>query len=210
MVIIVGHTRYLAAKKLKLKEVPVHIAKELTENEAKAYRIADNKTAEISSWDYDKLNSEIDEAIAGTTDDFELRNMKIDNGGVDLDSLDDIVSDEGQTQTKRYLKISVTDESKRNFIFKEICKIALKLELEVKFKGKVVLFFNDVMDNPRNDMRDEFVHVNRPIYLANPIEPEIAVQSVINFNVIDAVQMNQSWTIGKKLVAKKRRNRTIV
>ena len=210
MVIIVGHTRYLAAKKLKLKEVPVHIAKELTENEAKAYRIADNKTAEISSWDYDKLNSEIDEAIAGTTDDFELRNMKIDNGGVDLDSLDDIVSDEGQTQTKRYLKISVTDESKRNFIFKEICKIALKLELEVKFKGKVVLFFNDVMDNPRNDMRDEFVHVNRPIYLANPIEPEIAAQSIINFNVIDAVQMNQSWTIGKKLVAKKRRNRTIV
>lgn len=43
MVIIVGHTRYLAAKKLKLKEVPVHVAKELTENEAKAYRIADTK-----------------------------------------------------------------------------------------------------------------------------------------------------------------------
>lgn len=132
MVIIVGHTRYLAAKKLKLQEVPVHIAKELTENEAKAYRIADNKTAEISSWDYDKLNNEIDEAIAGTADDFGLRNMKVDNGGVDLDSLDEIVSDEEQTQTKRYLKISVTDESKRNFIFKEICKIALKLELEVK------------------------------------------------------------------------------
>ena len=71
------------------------------------------------------------------------------------------------------------------------------------FKGKVVLFFNDVMVNPRNDMRDEFVHVKRPIYLANPIEPEIAVQSVINFNVIDAVQMNQSWTIGKKLAERK-------
>ena len=132
MVIIVGHTRYLAAKKLKLKEVPVHIAKELTENEAKAYRIADNKTAEISAWDYEKLNNEIDEAISGTTDDFSLRDMKVDNGGVELDSLDEIVSDEGQTQTKRYLKVLVTDESKRNFIFKEICKIALKLELEVK------------------------------------------------------------------------------
>ena len=58
--------------------------------------------------------------------------MKVDDGGVDLDNLDDIVSDEGQTQTKRYLKVSVIDESKRNFIFKEICKIALKLELEVK------------------------------------------------------------------------------
>ena len=73
----------MAAKKLKLQKVPVHVAKELTENEAKAYRIADNKTAEISSWDYDKLNSEIDEAIAGTTDDFGLRNMKVDDGGVD-------------------------------------------------------------------------------------------------------------------------------
>lgn len=90
-----------------------------------------------------------------------------------------------------------------NFGGKQTPHVVKVIKKMNSFKGKVVLFFNDVMDNPRNDMRDEFVHVNRPIYLANPIEPEIAAQSVINFNVIDAVQMNQSWTIGKKLVERK-------
>ena len=42
-VIIVGHTRFLAAKQIGLKQVPVKVAENLDENEAKAYRIADNK-----------------------------------------------------------------------------------------------------------------------------------------------------------------------
>lgn len=54
MVIIVGHTRYLAAKRLGLKEVPVHVATDLTPEQVRAYRIADNKTGEIAEWD-DKL-----------------------------------------------------------------------------------------------------------------------------------------------------------
>lgn len=59
-VIIVGHTRYKAAKKLKLKTVPVVVA-DLTEEQARAYRIADNSTGEISTWDYDKLMQELEE-----------------------------------------------------------------------------------------------------------------------------------------------------
>ena len=43
-VIIVGHTRYKAAKLLKLKEVPVVVADQLTDDQVKAYRIADNST----------------------------------------------------------------------------------------------------------------------------------------------------------------------
>ena len=58
-VIIVGHTRYKAAKKLKLKTVPVVVA-DLTEEQAKAYRIADNSTGEIATWDYDKLMQELE------------------------------------------------------------------------------------------------------------------------------------------------------
>jgi ParB-like chromosome segregation protein Spo0J len=47
-VIIVGHTRYKAALKLGLQKIPVHIATDLTAEQAKAYRIADNKSGEIA------------------------------------------------------------------------------------------------------------------------------------------------------------------
>src|SRR5271166_2002172 len=58
-VIIVGHTRYKAALKLGLTEVPVHGAVGLTPAQARAYRIADNQTATLSSWDDDKLPLEL-------------------------------------------------------------------------------------------------------------------------------------------------------
>ena len=58
-VIIVGHTRYKAAIKLGMTEVPVHVAVGLTPAQAKAYRIADNQTAQLSGWDEDKLPLEL-------------------------------------------------------------------------------------------------------------------------------------------------------
>ena len=61
MVIIVGHTRYYAAKKLKLKKVPVLVAKDLTPAQAKAYRIADNRTSEESTWDEELLKLELED-----------------------------------------------------------------------------------------------------------------------------------------------------
>ena len=60
-VIICGHTRYKAALKLELKKVPVHVAKDLTPEQIKAYRIADNKTAELAEWNYDLLPIELSE-----------------------------------------------------------------------------------------------------------------------------------------------------
>lgn len=59
-VIVAGHTRYKAAKKLKLKEVPCIVADDLTDKQIKAYRLADNKVAEMSEWDFDLLNEELD------------------------------------------------------------------------------------------------------------------------------------------------------
>ena len=58
-VIVVGHTRWMAAKKIGLKQVPVHVALDLTPEQARAYRIADNQTATIASWDMDILTVEI-------------------------------------------------------------------------------------------------------------------------------------------------------
>lgn len=60
-VIVVGHTRYLAAQKLGLKKVPVHVARELTPEQAKAYRIADNATGDIATFDNDLLAQELAE-----------------------------------------------------------------------------------------------------------------------------------------------------
>jgi DNA modification methylase len=58
-VIIVGHTRYKAALKLGLKQVPVHVATDLTPAQVKAYRIADNATNEIAEWNYELLPIEL-------------------------------------------------------------------------------------------------------------------------------------------------------
>lgn len=58
-VIICGHTRYKAAQKLGLQKVPVHVAKDLTPEQIRAYRIADNKTAELAEWNFDLLPIEL-------------------------------------------------------------------------------------------------------------------------------------------------------
>ena len=61
-IIIVGHTRFEAAKKLGIKKVPVQIAN-LNKNQAKAYRIADNRLNEDAKWDNELLNFEISNLI---------------------------------------------------------------------------------------------------------------------------------------------------
>src|SRR6059058_3196185 len=58
-VIIVGHTRWRAAKQLGLAHVPIHVATDLTPAQVKAYRIADNQTATIAEWNFDLLPLEI-------------------------------------------------------------------------------------------------------------------------------------------------------
>jgi DNA modification methylase len=59
--IIVGHTRYQAAVQLGLETVPVHVARGLTPEEVKAYRLADNQTASLSQWDEERLTQELAE-----------------------------------------------------------------------------------------------------------------------------------------------------
>lgn len=88
-VIIVGHTRYKAAQKLGMTEAPVHVATGLTPEQVKAYRIADNQTATLSSWDDDKLTAELmhlqkqgyDLGLTGFNDD---SIQEILHGGVEL------------------------------------------------------------------------------------------------------------------------------
>lgn len=62
-VIVAGHTRYKAAKKLGLKEVPCIVADDLSEEQIRAFRVADNKTTELAEWDMDLLGKELQQIV---------------------------------------------------------------------------------------------------------------------------------------------------
>lgn len=69
LVVIAGHTRLLAAKRLKCKRVPVHTATGLTPEQVRAYRLMDNRSAEDASWDPELLALELNDLL---TEDFDL------------------------------------------------------------------------------------------------------------------------------------------
>lgn len=82
MVIIAGHTRYKAAMELGLDEVPVIVANDLSEDEVKAYRLADNKTGEMATWDFDKLLVEMNDIDLNTEidmSDFGFDNIELED-----------------------------------------------------------------------------------------------------------------------------------
>jgi hypothetical protein len=95
--ILVGHTRHQAAKLLRLKHVPV-VWFDGTEEEARAYRIADNRTADFSSWDFPELARELDdlgpqwEDVLGVADwaaildDYDEATGDLGAGGEEFDS----------------------------------------------------------------------------------------------------------------------------
>ena len=86
-VIVTGHTRLKAAKKLGIEEVPCIIADDLTDAQIKAFRIADNKVSEYAQWDEDLLKIELEQLEEM---DFDLDNLNIDYSDFDLDIGDDI------------------------------------------------------------------------------------------------------------------------
>lgn len=86
--IIAGHTRLLAAKKLGIAEVPTIKVDDLTPEQVKAFRIADNKTAEIAEWDFDLLAQELEELILADYN-LELTGFDFSEAEQLLDSLKD-------------------------------------------------------------------------------------------------------------------------
>jgi len=91
MVIVAGHTRYRASKKLGLKQVPISVIDNLTEEQINAYRIADNRTAEESEWDNELLKMEIKE--------LEAKDFKLDLLGFNDEQLNNILFEEKQGLT---------------------------------------------------------------------------------------------------------------
>lgn len=81
-VIVCGHTRYMAAQELGMEEVPCLYADDLTEQQIKAFRIADNKTAEMSAWDFEKLDIELQDLTDIDMTDFGFQNTDFNEGAL--------------------------------------------------------------------------------------------------------------------------------
>lgn len=95
--IVAGHTRYKAAKELGMEEVPCIVADDLNDEQVKAFRLADNKVAEASEWDFEILSSELCEIIDFDMSDFGF-NVGIED---DLEVSDsDFISDTEITKSK--------------------------------------------------------------------------------------------------------------
>lgn len=88
--IVTGHTRLKAAKKLGMKMVPCIVADDLTPEQIKAFRLADNKVAEAAEWDMELLNEELDGIIDIDMSDFNFGDI------TDSPSSEDVVEDDGE------------------------------------------------------------------------------------------------------------------
>lgn len=97
--IVAGHTRLKAAEKLGLDTVPVIVADDLTEEQARAFRLVDNKTAELAGWDFAALEAEL-EALR----DFDMTAFGFDEA-VNVDDIDKFFAEAEQSdkpdETKR-------------------------------------------------------------------------------------------------------------
>lgn len=83
-IVVAGHTRLEACKKLGMKKVFCVVADDLTDQQIKAFRIADNKVSEVASWDYEKLENEVRKIDLDMTK-FGLEQVTLDD--IDLDKI---------------------------------------------------------------------------------------------------------------------------
>ena len=101
-VIVCGHTRYKASKELGLTEIPCIRADDLSDDQIKAFRLADNKVSEVAEWDLDKLSIELDE-ISLDMSEFGFTDLEIDpiDIGESTTDEDDIPELPAEPKTKR-------------------------------------------------------------------------------------------------------------
>ena len=97
-VIVAGHTRYKAAQKLGLENLPCIIADDLTEEQVKAFRLADNKVGEVAEWDFDLLSDELDGIFDIDMSEFGFELNLDDNEPTEI--VEDEVPEEVETRCK--------------------------------------------------------------------------------------------------------------
>lgn len=104
-VILAGHTRYKALKKLGRDWAEVIVKDGLTEEQKKKYRLLDNKTGELASWDFDLLSNEIEGL------DFDGLSLGWEVYGISDKELNDLMSEEVEMRTKKKTMVVVETET---------------------------------------------------------------------------------------------------
>lgn len=92
-VVVCGHTRLKAARKLGLKTVPCVVADDLSEEQIKAFRLADNRVAEIATWNEDKLEKEISSGIE-KLERYGFNEYELESYGAEVDTEDFFIEEE--------------------------------------------------------------------------------------------------------------------
>lgn len=122
-VIVTGHTRYKASQKLGLKTVPCIIADDLTDEQIKAFRLADNKVSDFSLWDNKKLLQELDEInsdiFTGFTESELFEDIKLTDVFDEVDERDNQVLENNKNGVMYSINFKTQDEELINKI-KEI------------------------------------------------------------------------------------------
>lgn len=95
--IVAGHTRYKAAKQLGMEEIPCIVADDLTDEQIKAFRLADNKVAEKAEWDFELLDSEIEGII-----DFNMADFGFDIDFEEEPEAIDLEDSDNETKKTKY------------------------------------------------------------------------------------------------------------
>lgn len=115
-VIVTGHTRLKAAIKLGLTEVPVIVADDLTEEQINAFRLADNKVAEVAEWDDARLLLELDGL------DFDMSAFGFDLGDVEMPDEEYVPqADNGFNYVEQYGVIAICkDEAEQEQVYNRL------------------------------------------------------------------------------------------
>lgn len=103
-VIIAGHTRYKAAKNLNIESVPVIKAEDLTPEQVKAFRIMDNKSSELASWDYESLLKEMES--------LKLENYNIEFTGFELEEVESLFDEYNHKEIQEDESFDIEEELK--------------------------------------------------------------------------------------------------
>ena len=103
-IIVVGHTRYEACKKLGIDKIPVLRAKDLSDAQIKGYRIMDNKSNEFAEWDTDLLNQEILELKDSN---FDLELTGFEDSETDFMTGDDAEEDDYEPPAEEDIKTNI-------------------------------------------------------------------------------------------------------
>ena len=169
-VIVCGHTRYKASKKLGLETVPCVVADDLTEEQIKAYRLADNKVSELAEWDFDLLGEELADILNIDMSDFgfDAEVEEQNSGTVKEDDFEVELPEEPKAKQGDIYQLgnhrlmcgdstSVTDVEK----LMNGCKASLLVTdppYNVNYEGSAGKIMNDSMDNDsfRQFLRDAF------------------------------------------------------